>query len=139
MLPSPTINADARPYWEGAAEGRLMLQRCTACDAVRFLPAHLCPACWSEGTAWFAAAGRGHVATFTVVHRAPTPAFADRVPYVVALIDLEEGPRMMTNILGPDALEVAIGDAVTVCFETREGGVKVPQFQRATGKQGGGA
>jgi len=132
MLPTPTVTADARPYWEGAAAGRLMLQRCTACAAVRFLPAYLCPACWSEGVEWFQASGQGRVATFAVVHRAPLPAFAEKVPYVVALIDLDEGPRMMSNILGEDALEVAIGDPVEVCFEERgEEGFKVPQFRRS--------
>lgn len=133
MLPSPPPNADTRPYWEGAAEGRLMLQRCPDCGAVRFLPAHLCPRCWAEGVEWFAASGKGTVATFTVVHRAPTPDFAERVPYVVALVDLAEGPRMMANVVGDGALDVAIGDAVTVCFEERPGGVMLPQFQRAPG------
>lgn len=132
MLPSPPVNADARPYFDGAAEGRLMLQRCPACGHVRFLPAYLCPACWSDQVEWFAASGRGRVATFSVVHRAPTPDFADLVPYVVALIDLEEGPRMMSNILGDDALDVAIDDPVAVCFEEREGGVMMPQFRRET-------
>jgi uncharacterized OB-fold protein len=63
------------------------------------------------------------------MHRAPFPAFATRVPYVVALIDLEEGPRMMANIVGDDALHTKIGDRVTVCFEERAGGSKLPQFR----------
>ena len=113
-----------------------MLQRCggsggsMGCGHVRFLPSHLCPQCWSGEVEWFAASGKGQVATFTIVHRAPTPEFAGRTPYVVALIDLEEGPRMMANILGDDALAAEIGDAVRVCFEERGDGAALPQFQR---------
>jgi len=127
-LPSPHITPDARPFWEGAARGELMLQRCTACGHVRFLPAHLCPRCWAEGVAWFAASGRGTVTTFTIVHRAPSAAFAANAPYVVALVDLAEGPRMMANVLGEGALLCAIGDAVEVIFEQR-GEVALPQFR----------
>ena len=68
--------------------------------------------------------------SFTVIRRAPAPAFASLAPYVVALIDLDEGPRMITNIVGPDALDVRIGDAVKVTFEDRGGGALIPQFTR---------
>ncbi len=121
-----------------------MLQRCggsggggsggddsEGCGHVRFLPSHLCPRCWGTEVEWFAASGKGEVATFTIVHRAPSPEFAGRAPYVIALIDLEEGPRMMANILGDDALAVEIGDAVRVCFEERGDGAALPQFRRA--------
>ena len=74
--------------------------------------------------------GGGRVHSHSIVHRAPSPAFRERVPYVVALVDLEEGPRMMANIVGDDALEVAIGDAVEVLFEERGEGRKLPQFRR---------
>lgn len=130
-LPSPATNADSAPYWQGARENRLLIRRCGACGAAHFMPRHLCPACWSDDLRWVEASGRGTVHSFSVIHRAPLAAFAARVPYVVALVDLEEGPRMMANILGDDALDTAIGDAVTVCFEERGGGAKVPQFRRA--------
>jgi uncharacterized OB-fold protein len=130
-LPGPVPNADGAPYWEGAKAGRLMLQRCTGCAAPRFPPRWVCPRCGSQQVEWVAAAGRGTVYSFTIVHRAPLPAFRPSLPYVIALIDLEEGVRMMANIRGEDALEVAIGDAVEVLFEARAEGGAVPQFRRS--------
>lgn len=131
-LPAPVANADSAPYWAGAREGKLLLQRCGDCGTLRFFPRYLCTACGSDRTEWAEASGRGTVHSFTIVHRAAFPEFQARTPYVVALIDLEEGPRMMTNIVGEDALEVAIGDAVVVAFEARgTEGAKVPQFRRS--------
>lgn len=131
-LPIPPVNADSKPYWEAAAEERLVLQRCAGCGAHRFPPSRICPKCHDDDGAWVEVSGRGRIASFTVMRRAPTPAFAARVPYVLALIDLEEGPRMMANIVGEDALEAAIGDGVEVCFEARgPDGFKLPQFRRA--------
>lgn len=131
-LPAPVVNADSAPYWQGARGNKLLLQRCSDCGTLRFFPRYLCTECGSDNTGWVEAAGQGTVHSFTVVHRAAFPEFQERTPYVVALIDLEEGPRMMSNIVGADALDVAIGDAVTVEFETRgDDGAKVPQFRRA--------
>ncbi len=131
-LPAPVVNADSAPYWQGARDNKLLLQRCSDCGTLRFFPRYLCTECGSDNTGWVEATGRGTVHSFTVVHRAAFPEFQERTPYVVALIDLEEGPRMMSNIVGADALEVAIGDAVTVEFEDRgDDGAKVPQFRRA--------
>lgn len=131
-LPAPVVNADSAPYWQGARDNKLLLQRCSDCGTLRFFPRYLCTECGSDNTGWVEATGRGTVHSFTVVHRAAFPEFQERTPYVVALIDLEEGPRMMSNIVGADALEVAIDDAVTVEFEDRgDDGAKVPQFRRA--------
>ncbi len=132
-LPSPIISADGAPYWRAAAENRLEIQQCSDCGAYRFPPSHLCRDCGSDNTAWVAVSGEGTIYSFSIVHRAPTPAFRALVPYVVALIDLAEGPRMMANITGEGALDCAIGDAVRVCFEDRGEGAKVPQFQLAEG------
>lgn len=129
-LPAPVPNPDSKGYWEGAAREELLIRRCTACGKHHFPPRHLCPTCWSDALEWTKSAGKGVVYSFTVMHRAPLPAFAQRVPYVVALIDLDEGPRMMANILGEEALDTRIGDRVIVCFETRAGGSKLPQFMR---------
>jgi uncharacterized OB-fold protein len=129
-LPTPVVNADSREYWEGARSDRLLIRKCGACGKTHFLPRHLCPECWSTDLEWIQSSGRGTVHSFTVIRRAPLPAFVGRVPYVVALIDLEEGPRMMANILGDDALATKIGDPVEVCFEERAEGAKVPQFKR---------
>ena len=132
-LPGPIPTPDAGPYWDAANEERLTLQRCAACGTHRFFPRPLCPECGADAVDWIDASGDGIVHSFTIVHRAPTPAFRAHVPYVVALIDLVEGPRMMTNIIGADAGTVAIGDRVQVCFEARGPDAKVPQFRKITG------
>lgn len=122
-------NADSKPYWDAAQEGRLVFKKCSACGHLQFPPRHLCPKCWCEQAQWVESSGRGRVHSFSVVRRAPTPEHAAKVPYVLAIIDLEDGPRMMTNIVGEDALQVAINDAVSVVFEQREG-YSIPQFRR---------
>jgi hypothetical protein len=133
-LPQPVSNGDSRPYWQAAAEGKLFIRKCNSCDMLHFMPRYLCPQCWSEDLSWIEASGKGTVHSFTIIRRASDPAFAHLVPYVVALIDLEEGPRMMANVLGKDAIGVAIGDPVEVLFEDRGAGTKVPQFKRVDRK-----
>ena len=128
--PQPVANADSLPYWNAARERRLVIRKCKACGQLHFMPRYLCPACWSDQLEWVDVAGTGRVHSFTVIRRASDPAFASRIPYVVALIELDEGPRMMANIVGDDALAVAIGDPVKVIFEDRGDGALIPQFQR---------
>ena len=129
-LPLPVANADSLPYWNAARESRLLIRKCNACGTLHFMPRHLCPACWSKQLEWVEAKGTGSVHSFTIIRRAPMAAFAPRAPYVLALIDLDEGPRMMANVLGEDALSVRIGDRVKVTFEERGEGAMIPQFQR---------
>ena len=124
-------NGDSKPFWEGARQGRLLMQQCGSCQSVQFPPRHLCARCWSGDLAWLECSGRGTVESFTIVHRAPTADMRGKVPYAVAAVLIEEGPRMMTNIVGDDALDVQIGDAVAVAFEADLHGRVLPQFQRA--------
>lgn len=133
QLPVPVANADSARYWEGARERKLLIRKCLACDGMHFLPRLLCPECWSDRLEWIEAEGSGVVHSVSVVRRASDPAFASRVPYVLALIELKEGPRMLANILGDGALCTVIGDAVTLTFEERGGeGALLPQFMLAT-------
>lgn len=106
----------SRPYWEGCREGELRLQRCEHCDRYQFYPRIICSHCGGDRLQWRAASGRGRIASFTVVRRALSPAYT--APYVVALIDLEEGPRMMSAIVGAAPDTVRVGDAVSVRFES---------------------
>lgn len=124
-------NADAKPYWDGVREGRLVLQQCVDCSHVQFPPRHLCSRCWSDQLSWEPATGRATVESMTTVHRAPTPALRDKTPYMVASVVLEEGPRMITNIVGPEAMSITIDDQVTVTFVTDEAGRTLPMFRRA--------
>lgn len=133
-LPAPQETPDAGPYWQAARENRLVMQHCYGCGTYRFFPSRLCPECGSDEQVWGPCSGRGTIYSLTTVHRAPTPAFRAGVPYVVALVELAEGPRVMANIVGEGRLEAAIGDAVEVCFEPRgKNGAKVPQFTLAGG------
>lgn len=129
-LPLPVANADSLPYWNAAREKRLLIRKCNACGQLHFMPRYLCPTCWSDQLEWVQAKGTGSIHSFTVIRRAPLNCFASRVPYVVALIDLDEGPRMVANVQGDDALSVQIGDRVEVIFEDRGEGAMVPQFKR---------
>ncbi|WP_151448722.1 Zn-ribbon domain-containing OB-fold protein [Lacisediminimonas profundi] len=135
LLPAPVTNPDSQQYWQGAQDERLLIRKCKFCGVLHFMPRYLCPSCWSTDLEWIQASGRGTVHSYSVIRRASDPEFSDRVPYVVALIDLEEGPRMMANILGDDALDIRIGHQVAVCFEERAGGAKVPQFRRSASKE----
>ena len=129
-LPIPEPNGDSRPYWDAARERRLVIRRCRDCGAKHFMARHLCPQCWSDRLDWIDSKGAATGARFIIVHRAPTAPFTGQTPYVVALVHLDEGPRMMANIVGDGALDVAIGERVRVAFEERDG-MTIPQFARA--------
>jgi len=126
-LPDP----DAAPYWEGIAKGELRYQRCGACDAAIFYPRSLCPACGATEPGWHVSAGEGEVYACTVVHRSP-PAHAKDTPYVVALIDLAEGFRMMSRVVDCDPATVAVGQKVRVVYRTDGAGNPLPYFAPAT-------
>lgn len=132
-LAPPTANGDSAAYWEAAKAGRLVIRRCNACGQKHFMPRYVCPECWSSDLTWVEASGNGTVHSFSVVRRASDPAFAPRVPYVIAMVTLSEGLRMITNIVGPDALGVRIGEPVRVCFEDCGADAKLPQFERIVG------
>lgn len=123
------VNADSGPFWQGASQERLMLQKCGNCRAVQFPPAHHCARCWGIDREWVESSGVGKVESYTVVRRAPTTAFRDRTPYVVASVVLEDGPRMITNLVGERALDVGIGDDVHVVFVADSSGNFLPQFE----------
>ena len=128
QLPQPVANGDSLPYWNAARERKLLIRKCKACNEFHFMPRYLCPVCWSDQLEWIEAKGTGKVHSFSIVRRASSAAYAPRVPYVLALIELDEGPRMMANVLGDDALSVAIDDQVKVTFEDRGDGALIPQF-----------
>lgn len=126
--PLPVPDSDSRPYWEAAARHEFQLPYCTPCQRYFFIPRVLCPRCHSEQIEWRPASGNGVIYSYTISRRPAGPAFADRAPYVVALIDLEEGPRMMSNVLTDDVEGVRIGQRVQVEFED-VGEVSLPVFR----------
>ncbi len=118
FAPQPT--PDTAPFFEGTAHGELRIQRCAACAKAFFYPRSGCPHCGSTDVAWERASGRARLHTYVINHRA-APGFEDQVPYAIAVVELEEGPRMMTNVVGvdntPEALVVDMD--LVVAFEAR--------------------
>jgi uncharacterized OB-fold protein len=127
--PLPAITEDGAPYWEGCRAGELRAQRCIACGHLRWPPSVLCLECLAEGGEWVALSGRGQVWSFIVVHRPQHPAFFEDVPYNVAIVELDEGVRLHTTIVGcePDALRV--GMPVAVVFHRVDDEVTLPRFR----------
>ena len=126
---APRPTPETQPFWDGCAAGELRLQRCTTCDAHYFPPRPFCPDCLSDDVAWEAVSGRGTLHTYVINHR-PAPGF--EAPYAIAVVQLDEGPRMMSNIVGveqtPEALVLDM--ALEVTFEER-GDVQLPVFRPA--------
>ncbi len=128
--PAPLVTPEMAPFWEACAKGRLMLQHCADCGHRQFYPRLLCAACGGRGLNWLQACGRGQVKSWTIIRRAVSQAFAADAPYVVALIELAEGPTMMSNIIGCDPASITIGQPVRVTFEARGPNIALPLFER---------
>ncbi|HEV2008163.1 MAG TPA: Zn-ribbon domain-containing OB-fold protein [Burkholderiales bacterium] len=127
--PVPTPDAATAPYWSAAHERRLVMPRCLDCSRYHFYPRTLCPHCGSARLEWSECSGRGTVYSYTIVHRAPSPAFAADVPYVVAVVEIDEGLRLMTNVVGCAPDTVRIGMKVGVTFRQVADDVTLPVFE----------
>jgi uncharacterized OB-fold protein len=115
--PLPRPNAQTQAYWDGCAQGELRYQCCAGCGHVQCIPRSLCEQCQSRDLQWRASTRMGTVLTFTTVYRAPLPAFKDMVPYVIAIVDMDEGFRVMANALPQTPQgEFAIGSRVRINF-----------------------
>ena len=113
----PPTSELTQPYWDAARRQELVIQRCDGCEHWLFPPRAHCPACGSGRLVWRPVSGRGSVYSFTVAHRPPHPVFAEQCPLTIAIVELEEGPRMMTNISGCEPGQVKVGMSVAVAFE----------------------
>ena len=125
---TPATDWQTLAYWEGAGRGELVLQRCVSCGVVQHRPRGVCASCLSSDLEHFVASGRGVVYSCTVIHQNGIPPFRAACPYVLAYVDLEEGPRLMTNIVGCDPESVSIGMDVVVEFVPTGEGLGVPRF-----------
>ena len=119
--PSPQTSDLARPYWEAAAQGKLLLQSCSACGKVRHYPRFLCDACYSDAVTWLPSKASGTIHSWTVAHHAFHPAFVPELPYTLVTVDLDEGVRALGRWRSDVAL--SIGQPVQGAFEAREGGM----------------
>ena len=126
LRPVPDPDDASAGFWEACARHELVLQRCASCSAVRFPPRPMCPACRSFEYDWAPASGRGRVWSWVVVHPPVLPAFADRAPYNVIVVELEEGVRMIGNLLGVPAEDIREGATVEVAWEDVEEGISLP-------------
>ena len=133
-ITSPVPQPESDFYWERCKAHELWLRHCKACDKTYFYPRDICPDCFSRDTDWTKSSGRGTLHTFTIVHRAPTPAFRDRVPYITAIVELESGARMPTSLVdvAPDPSVVKCGMAVEVVFQDLDETISLPVFRPAS-------
>jgi uncharacterized OB-fold protein len=124
-LRDPALNPGDQPYFDAAAEGKLMLKKCKDCGKVHHYPRALCPHCFSDKVEWVQAKGTGEIYTYSVTRR------GGPVPYAIGYVTLDEGPKMMTNFVNCDLDTLKIGGKVKVCFVKSENGTSVPVFEPA--------
>ena len=123
-IPAPLINPETQSFWDVAAQGKLVIKKCTACGQAHYYPRAICPFCGSDKTEWRPASGKGTIYAYSVMRRVP-------VPYAIAYVTLEEGVTMMTNIVDCDLDAIRIGQSVKAVFKPTEGGPPVPMFTPA--------
>ena len=127
-VPAPERNELNAPYWDALAQGSLAFQRCTQCGHAWLPPRSECPACLADNYHWEKAGGDARLVSWVTYHIAYHPAFKDRLPYTVAVVELDEGPRLISNVVGiDDAPALTIDQRLRLVIE-REGGTAVPRF-----------
>jgi uncharacterized OB-fold protein len=127
--PIPAVTPQLAPFFEGTRRGVLMVQKCDSCGTLRFPPHELCSHCLSSKASWTPVSGRGEVFSFNVMHQVYHPGFAAEVPYAVVIVQLEEGVRMISNLVGVKPHEIKCGMPVEVVFEKLSEEVTLPKFR----------
>lgn len=130
--PLPQINADNKPFWDGCKQHRLRFQKCTNCAHVRWPPSIICPECHSSETKWIVAGGKGKVYSFAVYHHAFHKTFENDIPYVVAIVSLDEGPHILSNIIGCSPEDVRCDMPVEVTWDDVTEEFSLPKFKPAS-------
>jgi uncharacterized OB-fold protein len=128
--PLPAIDEENKPFWDYAKKHELRMQKCPECGKIYYPPSSLCPHCQSwEKSEWVKLSGKGQVYSFIVARRATNPAFAKEVPYVVAIIETEEGGRLISNVIGVKPEDMRVGMPVEVVFDDVTEEVTLPKFK----------
>jgi uncharacterized OB-fold protein len=127
----PTPDAETQPFWDAARDGKLLIKRCNACQRPHFYPRPFCPHCWSDDVVWEEASGGATLYTFSIVRRNDLPPFNERVPYVAAVVDLDEGVRMLSNVVDCAIDDVVIGMRLAVTFQQETDEISLPLFRPA--------
>jgi len=128
-IPAPTVHPDNQGFWEGVNRGELVIQRCRNCGAWAHPPRPMCPGCRSLEREWARSQGKGIVVSFVTYREASHPGF--RVPYSVVLVELEEGVRLVSNLVGVQPEEIRIGMPVEVVFDRISEEIVLPKFRKA--------
>ncbi len=124
------VNLETKPFWDATAEGKLVLPKCDSCDAIIWFPRAFCPACSGTSVSWITSSGKGTIYSFSITRKGGG-VWAEVSPYVIAYVELEEGPRVLTNIVGCPVDQVKIGMSVRVVFDKTEEGPAVYRFAPA--------
>ncbi len=127
--PLPAISSLSQPYWDGLRRHELCLQRCDGCATTWYPPAPLCPRCWSREFTWSRLSGRGRVNSWVVFHQAYFRGFEGEVPYNVAEVELDEGPRLLTNLVGVANADIRAGMPVEIVFEEATAEITLAKFR----------
>lgn len=125
----PTIDEGTRPFWEAAQNRRFLVARCRTCGQAHHYPRPFCPHCWSDDVGWEEASGRATLYTYSTVFVNDLPPFKERIPYIAAIVDLDEGPRVMTNIVDCDPADLTIGASLRVDFQELTDEITIPVFR----------
>ncbi len=128
-LPAP--EAETQPFWDAARDRRLLIKRCADCGEAHFYPRPFCPRCWGEQVTWEEASGTATLYTYSTVHVNDLPPFPERVPYVAAIVELAEGPRMMTNVVDCEPDRVEVGMSLQVTYRDLDEEFTIPVFAPA--------
>lgn len=128
----PKISDDTAPFWQGCRERRLLFQKCSECGYIRYPASVICPECLSADHDWIEAKGEGRIYSFVVFQRAFHPAMTDRIPYVVAVVELDEGPSFLTNIVDCEPQQVSCDQRVLIKWQNSGEGLPLPMFQIAS-------
>lgn len=125
----PLIEDESRPFWDALKDHRLLIKRCNACGEFHYYPRPFCPECWSDDVEWHEASGRATVYSYSTVYVNDLPPFGPQVPYVAAVVELEEGPRMMTRLVDCTRDDVTIGMAVEATYQPLDDDLQVAVFR----------
>ena len=129
--PVPTISPELRPFFDAAKRRELVVQRCRGCGALRFPAREICSQCLSRQVEWVPVSGRGEIFSYNVMHQVYHPGFATEVPYAVVVVQLDEGAKMISNLVGVAPQDIRIGMRVEVVFEDVSDEVTLPKFRAA--------
>jgi uncharacterized OB-fold protein len=127
--PLPKPNSETKPFWDGCKKHQLKFQKCKTCLYVRWPPSIICPKCHSPEVAWILARGRGKIYTYAIFHQVFHKEFKNDIPYIVAVVELEEGPRLITNIIGCSPDIITCDMPVEVVWEDVTKKVSLPKFK----------